>query len=160
LLNYIDRFILAAVIEPVQKSLGLEDAEGLAGFLATIFFVSYALFSPIIGFLGDRMTRKYLLALGVGIWSLATFASGLVQSYGEMVAARAILGIGEAAYATLAPAIIADLFPPNRRNRALAIFYLAIPIGVALGYFLGGWIYSDYQELHILPYIEGFLENV
>src|SRR6266404_612695 len=74
LLNYIDRFILAAVIEPVQASLGVSQ-DSMTGLLSTIFFVSYMIFSPVMGWLGDRpkIRRNYLLAFGVGVWSLATF---------------------------------------------------------------------------------------
>lgn len=140
LLNYIDRNILAAVIEPVQKDLGIADADDLAGLLATIFFASYSLFSPVTGWLGDRMTRKYLLAVGVGVWSVATFASGMVTTFWQMVLARSVLGIGEATYATIAPALIADFFPREKRNRALAVFYLAIPVGSALGFVIGGFV--------------------
>src|SRR5437868_3286357 len=98
LLNYIDRFILAAVLPPIQETLHFADSDEKAGFLTTAFFISYALFSPIMGWLGDRMTRKYLLVLGVGIWSLATFGSGLAETYGGMLFARSLLGIGEATY--------------------------------------------------------------
>src|SRR5262249_11396513 len=131
-----------------------------AGLMATIFFVSYAIFSPVFGWLGDRMPRKYLLAIGVGIWSLATFGAGLAVSYAQMVLARSVLGIGEAAYATLAPTLIADLFVREKRNRALAIFYLAIPIGAALGYVLGGWIVAHHESLHILPRLEDALATL
>src|SRR5262249_51830263 len=72
----------------------------------------------------------------------------------QMVLARSVLGIGEAAYATLAPTLIADLFVREKRNRALAIFYLAIPIGAALGYILGGWIVAHHESLNILPRLE------
>jgi MFS family permease len=160
LLNYVDRFILAAVIGPVQKSLRFEDDKTMAGALATVFFVAYAVFSPIIGVLGDRMKRKYLLAAGVGVWSIATFGSALVQTKLEIFMARGLLGIGEAAYATLAPTLIADLFPREKRNRMLALFYLAVPIGAALGYVLGGWIYEHHAQLHFLPYFEQFLEKL
>src|SRR5438876_3546972 len=94
LLNYVDRFILAAVLEPVQKDLGVQDQDALAGILSTVFFVSYAFFSPLMGWLGDRASRRYLLAVGVGVWSLATFASGLARSYSQMLLARGVLGIG------------------------------------------------------------------
>src|SRR5947208_3437341 len=87
LLNYVDRFILAAVMPPLQESLGFAGEDAKAGFLTTIFFISYAVFSPVIGYLGDRVTRKYLLAVGVGIWSVATFASGMVESYAQMLVA-------------------------------------------------------------------------
>src|SRR5208282_3768196 len=107
--------------------------------------------------LGDRVTRKYLLAIGVAIWSLATFATGLAESYGGMLLARSVLGIGEATYATLAPTLIADLFPREKRSRALAIFYMAIPVGAALGYALGGLITEHYQSLPLLPLLESVL---
>lgn len=138
LLNYIDRFILAAVLQQVQEELNIKDAQG--GLLSTAFLLSYAIFSPFTGWLGDRWPRKYLVSAGVGVWSLATFGSGLVTTSGQMMAARCFLGIGEASYATLAPSLIGDFFRRGQRNRALTIFYLAIPIGAALGYFLGGQI--------------------
>ncbi len=140
LLNYIDRYILAAVLRPVRDEFGLTNDE--AGSLIATFFISYAIFCPVMGWLGDRFTRKYLLAVGIGLWSLATFGSGLARTAGEMHIARSLLGIGEASYATLAPTLIADLFPSDKRNRALTIFYLAIPIGAAAGYALGGIVYQ------------------
>jgi MFS family permease len=140
LLNYIDRFILAAVLEPVGTDLQLDEVQ--QGFLSTIFLVVYSAFSPVMGWLGDRWPRKYLLAAGVGVWSVATFGTGLAGSYGHLILARSVLGIGEATYATLAPALISDLFPRDRRNRALTIFYVAIPLGAALGYGLGGLLHD------------------
>jgi MFS family permease len=140
LLNYIDRYILAAVIKPVQEGLGIADKDDVAGVLMAAFLVSYTLFSPFVGWAGDRVPRKYLVALGVAVWSLATFLSGWVQSYEQMLAARVVLGVGEASYAILAPGIIGDLFAPGRRNRVLTLFYLAIPVGAALGSVLGGQI--------------------
>jgi MFS family permease len=124
---------------PVQQSLGIEE-DKQAGTLVTAFFVSYSLFSPLVGYVGDRMPRKYLLAAGVGLWSLATFGCGLAETFGQMLLARSMLGIGEASYATIAPTMIADLFPRDQRSRALAVFYVAIPLGSALGYVLGGQI--------------------
>ena len=112
LLNYVDRYILSAVIGPVQESLNIKDDD--AGVLMAAFLVSYTLFSPFVGWAGDRVPRKYLVALGVGLWSLATFVSGWVRSYEEMLAARVVLGVGEASYAILAPGIISDLFVPSR----------------------------------------------
>jgi MFS transporter, Spinster family, sphingosine-1-phosphate transporter len=142
LLNYVDRYILAAVLGPVQEGLGFADDDAKAGSLSTVFFISYALFSPVVGWLGDRVTRKYLIAGGVAVWSLATFASGWAQNYHQMLLARSILGIGEASYAILAPTLISDLFSRSRRNKALTIFYVAIPVGAAVGYGLGGWLFT------------------
>jgi len=144
LLNYIDRFILAAVLKKVQSPEELNFSDDRAGLLSTAFFVSYALFSPVMGWLGDRMTRRYLLAVGVGIWSIATFGSAWADSYWHLVLARSVLGIGEATYATLAPTLIGDLFPRAKRNRALSLFYVAIPVGAALGYSMGGFIDTHY----------------
>jgi MFS family permease len=140
LLNYIDRYILAAIIKPVQEGLGIADRDDIGGVLMAAFLVSYTLFSPVVGWAGDRVPRKYLVALGVAVWSLATFLSGWVRSYEEMLAARVVLGVGEASYAILAPGIIGDLFVPSRRNRVLTLFYLAVPVGAALGSVLGGQI--------------------
>jgi MFS family permease len=146
LLNYIDRFILAAVLGPIKDSLGLAGHEGgwlgdtVAGAFGSVFYISYALFSPVVGWLGDRAPRRYLLALGVGIWSVATFATGLCTSFEQMLVARGALGIGEATYAILAPTLIADLFHRERRNFAITFFYLAVPFGAAFGYGLGGLI--------------------
>lgn len=144
LLNYIDRFILAAVLKHVKEDKDFQLNNTQAGSLTTAFFISYTIFSPLIGLLGDRVRRKYLIAAGVGIWSLATFASGLAGGYGHMLLARSILGIGEASYATLAPTLIGDLFRREKRNRALTIFYVAIPLGAALGYILGGMFAALY----------------
>jgi predicted MFS family arabinose efflux permease len=142
LLNYIDRFILAAVLKPVRVDLGM--SEWAAGFTVSVFYVGYAVFSPIVGWLGDRMQRRYLLAVGVGVWSLATCGAALCQSFEQLVLARSLLGVGEAAYATLAPTLIADFFPREQRNRALSFFYLAVPFGAAIGYPLGGFIQTHY----------------
>jgi MFS family permease len=142
LLNYVDRYILAAVIGPVQEGLGFAGDDAKAGSLSTAFFLSYVLFSPVVGWLGDRVARRYLIALGVGVWSLATFGSGLAKSYEQMLIARSVLGVGEASYAVLAPTLIGDLFARSHRNRALTIFYLAIPLGAALGYGLGGALHA------------------
>jgi MFS family permease len=141
LLNFVDRFILSAVLGSVQdpvRGLGLNDVEG--GVLGSAFYISYAVFSPVVGWLGDRVARKYLLAASVGVWSVATFGSGLAQTFGQLVAARGLLGVGEATYAALAPTLIADLFPRQQRGRALTFFYIAVPLGAAIGYKLGPFL--------------------
>jgi predicted MFS family arabinose efflux permease len=144
LLNFVDRYILASVLEKIQEGtpagLGLSDEQ--AGVVGSAFFLAYALISPLVGWLGDRMTRKYMLAGSVGLWSLATFASGLVQSYEQLILARSVLAIGEATYTALAASLIADLFPPEKRGRVLTFFYLAVPLGAAIGYPLGGQLSS------------------
>jgi predicted MFS family arabinose efflux permease len=144
LLNYVDRFIWSAVQKQVKEDESFLLNNTQAGTITSAFLVSYTLFSPVVGLLGDRVRRKYLLSAGVGLWSLATFASGLAGSYGQLLLARGVLGVGEASYATLAPALIGDMFRRDRRNQALTIFYVAIPLGAAIGVGLGGHLGANY----------------
>lgn len=143
LLNYIDRYIVSAVLRKIQAPVadgGLALSNFQGGLLATAFLLGYFATSPFFGARADKGSRKGLIALGVAIWSIATAASGFAQSFAMLIAARAVVGIGEASYATLAPTIIDDLTPPENKGRALSIFYLAMPIGSALGYLTGGFI--------------------
>ncbi len=140
-LNYIDQRLLSAVLESIKAEWTLSDAQG--GLLGSVFVIVYTLCAPV-GFLGDRMKRKNLIAGGVLLWSLATVAAAFARNYQELLIARALLGVGEACYATIAPSIIADLYSKDRRSRKLAYFYLATPVGSALGYILGGYIGEFY----------------
>ena|ERR1051326_636071 len=135
-LNYIDRFILAAVLPRVKTELFLTDFQ--LGLLANAFLVAYFLTSPLFGILGDRASRPRLMGAGVGLWSIATAAAGLTRNFAQLFVARAWVGVGEAAYSTVSPALLADYFPRSERGRAFAIFYVAIPVGAASGFLLGG----------------------
>ena len=110
--------------------------------------------SPISGYLGDRMPRRYLVAAGVVLWSLATGASGLATTFAALMVARACMGIGEAGYGAVAPSIISDLFPREQRTRVLSLFYIAIPVGAAAGYGLGGWL-SEAYSWHVAFFVGG-----
>lgn len=144
-LNYLDRYVLASVLESVRLEFGLTD--GSAGFLGLMFIIVYTVVSPFTGWLGDRSTRKYLVAGGVILWSAATVGCGYARTYEGLLFMRALVGIGEAGYATVAPSMIADLYGPQKRGRMLAYFYLAIPVGSALGYVLGGAIAGHWDAL-------------
>ncbi len=135
-LNYVDRLVPAAVMPAIIAALHLKDSQ--AGSLSTLFILSYSFVSPIAGRLGDRRPRFQLAAIGVFIWSAATFGSGLAPTFAALVVARALTGVGEASYTVVTPSLLSDFFPQARRGRALAIFYAAIPVGSALGYVLGG----------------------
>jgi MFS transporter, Spinster family, sphingosine-1-phosphate transporter len=137
-LNYIDRMILSAVLPRIQEDLKLSNFEG--GLLATAFLIGYFATSPYFGVRADRGQRKTLIAAGVFIWSMATIASGLSTGLYSLLAARVVVGIGEASFAVLAPTIIDDISPPHRKGRNLAVFYLALPMGSALGYLMGGFV--------------------
>jgi MFS family permease len=137
LFNYLDRYVVSSLVESLKKSeLRLSDTQ--LGSLMTGFVLVYMLTSPVFGTLGDTRGRPRLLALGVGIWSLATALGGFARSFAGLFAARATVGVGEAAYGTIAPAFLADSFPKEKRGRVFAIFFAAIPIGSAAGYILGG----------------------
>jgi MFS family permease len=138
LFNYLDRWVVASVVESIKKSLHLSDTE--LGLVGTGFIVVYTLTSPLFGALGDRRKRPPLIALGVAVWSVATSLAGFARGFLSLFIARSGVGVGEAAYGTIAPALLADSFPIERRGRVLAVFFCAIPIGSAAGYILGGLV--------------------
>jgi MFS family permease len=137
LVNYIDRFLVPSMVESIKAS-ELHPNDFQMGALATGFLIVYALAAPVFGVLGDRRSRPRWLAVGIFLWSIATVFSGLAWSYAALFASRALVGIGEAAYGTIAPSLLSDYFPKNRRGRTFAIFFCAIPVGAALGYVIGG----------------------
>ncbi len=140
LFNYLDRFVVAALVESLKKAPSLRLTDAQAGLLMSGFVVVYMIVSPIFGAFGDRGARPRLVALGVGIWSVATMLGGFARGFGSLFLARSTVGVGEAAYGTIAPALLADYFPKALRGRVFAVFYAAIPIGSALGYVLGGLV--------------------
>jgi MFS family permease len=143
LFNYLDRYLVSALVERLKHSeLALTDAE--LGLLMSGFLAVYTLTAPIFGALGDRRARPRLIAFGVACWSAATALSGLAGSYLWLLAARASVGIGEAAYGTIAPSLLSDYFPQAQRGRAMAVFFCAIPVGSALGYIVGGFMGAQF----------------
>ncbi len=135
LINYVDRQIVPSVGADIQADLRLNDA--WLGAIMGSFIISYTVLSPIFGRLGDVGERRRLIAIGIVIWSVATVMGGLARSGLQLLIARTLVGIGEASYATIAPSLIADVFPKNRRGTALGIFFAAIPLGLGLGVSLG-----------------------
>lgn len=138
LFNYLDRYVATAVSPAIAEEFALSDWQTTA--IISAFMLGYFVTSPVFGALGDRYPRKGLIAAGVLLWSVATAASGAVNGFALLILARIVVGVGEASYATLSPTIIDDLSDTATKNRWLAIFYVAIPIGTALGYTLGGWL--------------------
>ena len=139
LFNYLDRYVLASVGESLTRSpLHITDTQ--FGVLASGFIVVYMLAAPAFGTLGDTRSRTRLIALGVFLWSLATALGGLAWGFVSLLIARALVGVGEAAYGTIAPTLLADYYPRSHRGRVFAVFYAAIPIGSALGYMVGGQV--------------------
>jgi MFS family permease len=141
LLNYVDRYSFFAVGTHIQKDLHIQD--DWFGVLGAAFMIVYTLVSPLVGWLGDRYSRRGLLAFGVGLWSLATVGTSFAHDFNQMFLWRALLGVGEASYGVIAPALLADLFPLKDRGRVMGLYYLALPVGGALGYGIGGFL-SDH----------------
>ncbi|HJV64690.1 MAG TPA: MFS transporter [Geomonas sp.] len=136
LLNYIDRQVLFAVFPLIKIDLAISDTA--LGFLGSAFMLSYLLIAPLFGWLGDHWSRVRLCSGGLVVWSLATALAGFAPGYRTLLAARATVGVGEASFGTVSPGLISDFFPKDKRGRVLSWFYLAIPVGSALGYLLGG----------------------
>lgn len=146
LFNYLDRYVLSAVLQPLEKDLGITD--GQAGRLMTAFMIGYFVTSPVFGWLGDRASRKWLIATGIFVWSVGTILTGFAATFAMMVAFRVLVGVGEASYATISPSLISDSFPPAKKNNALTIFYVAIPVGAALGTIIGGFVAHNWGWRH------------
>ena len=164
--NYIDRYVLSAVVSPIKKTFfnqhgvataggsdlltsvihwfqtraGFKPEDALLGLLGTAFMLTYMVGAPVFARLAEKRSRWRLVACGIILWSLASGASGLAHTFLMLLLTRCFIGIGEAAYGPVAPAMISDMFPLQSRGRVLAWFYVAIPVGSALGYVLGGWI--------------------
>jgi predicted MFS family arabinose efflux permease len=136
LLNYLDRFVIAPLLQQLKQEMGLSDVQ--LGWLVPAFMIVYMVAAPVFGAWGDRRSRTHAIALGVGLWSIATCLAGFAHGYGHLLAARALVGIGEAAFVAIAAAMLADLFPSRDRARVYAVLNMAIPVGSALGYILGG----------------------
>lgn len=148
--NYIDRFLVSAVLKSVQNSLSLDTEE--AGLLATVFLVGFFVSSPIFGYLGDRVPRKWLIVVGALLWSIATITSGTASTKAGLFFSRAFVGVGEASFTALAPTMIQDVAPADRKARWQSIFQIAGPVGAALGYVLGGHLDATVGWRHAFIY--------
>ena len=139
LVNYADRFIPSALKTQIQAEYGLSDFQ--SSFPLTVFIIAYMLFSPLFGYLSDRgYSRTRLISAGVISWSVLTALTAAAPNYAAFVAVRAAVGIGEASYIVITPSILADFYHPDDRNRMIGLWSLAIPIGAATGFGLGGVI--------------------
>jgi MFS transporter, Spinster family, sphingosine-1-phosphate transporter len=136
LLNYIDRYILPGEVSLIQREFHSSDQQ--IGALTTALFLTYMFAAPLTGWLGDHFRRKPLIIAGALLWSVATLGTAWVHDYRTLFIRHALVGVGEATFGIFAPAVLADFYPERDRNRILSIFYVAIPVGAALGYVAGG----------------------
>jgi MFS transporter, Spinster family, sphingosine-1-phosphate transporter len=142
LLNYIDRSVLFAVQPLVQSEFHLSNAQ--VGYLTSAFLGFYMVAAPFTGPLADRYSRKLIIVLGAVFWSALTLLTAVTHTYWELLVRHTLVGVGEATFVTIAPTFVADLFPEDERGRIFGIFYLAIPVGTAAGYLLGGKLGPDF----------------
>ena len=142
-LNFVDRQILAILVEPIKAEFGFSDtAMGfLTGFAFAMF---YATLGIPIAHLADRTKRVNIIAICVALWSAMTAVCGLAQNFWQLAVARIGVGIGEAGLTPPAHSMLTDSFPPDRRGRAFAIYQMGVPAGSLLGLLLGGWIAEFY----------------
>ena len=138
LLDSFDRWLLPVVLRDVSRELVLSDVQ--AGRLATLLLLSYAVWSPVVGYFADRVGRPRLLAVGIAVWSLACVGTGLVRSYDQLQFVRVLVGIGGSTFGVVALTLLMDLFPRGMRARVLSLYYLAMPLGAALGLLVGAAI--------------------
>jgi MFS transporter, Spinster family, sphingosine-1-phosphate transporter len=140
--NYIDRYILPGVQEQVKQEFRVSDAA--LGSLTFWFFLTYMFAAPATGWLGDRFARKPLIVGCALLISAINVLTGTVHAFDSLLLRHAVLGIGEASFGIYAPALLADFYPEDDRNRILTIFYTAIPVGAALGYLIGEIVGSHF----------------
>lgn len=138
LLNYIDRQVLYAVFPLLQRDLQLTDVQ--LGALASAFMLVYMCYAPMAGYWADRTSRPRLIGLSALLWSGATLLCAAAKNYTSLLISRALIGVGEGGFTTVAQPFLAEHYPKANHAFMLALFGLALPIGSALGYMLGGFV--------------------
>ena len=164
LFNYIDRYVLAAVLPLIALDAAMLDPgdpylQTKLGLLGTAFMVAYLALSPLFAWLASWMNRWALVGGGVLLWSLASGSSGLAPGYTILFLTRCLVGVGEAAYGPVAPSMLSDLYPVRVRGKVMAFFYMAIPVGSALGFVIGGMVagWFGWRAAFLVTYSGAFL---
>src|SRR5262245_55990639 len=141
--NFIDRQILAILLQPIKEDLKISDTA--LGFLTGFAFAVFYTFAGLpLARLADRWVRRSLIAISIALWSVMTATSGLARGFSDLALARIGVGIGEAGATPPAHSLLSDYFPPEKRATALALYASGVPVGVGLGFWLGGWINDTY----------------
>ena len=137
--NYMDRYMLAVLLPAIKADLQLSDTE--IGFITGLAFtLFYATMGIPIARLADRYNRKNIIAIALTVWSAMTALCGLSQNFMQLAVARVMVGVGEAGASPPSHSLIADLFPVEKRARALSVYSLGAPVGILVGFMVGGWI--------------------
>ena len=140
--NYIDRYVIAGVQEQIKGEFHVSDAQ--IGSLAFFFLLVYMLASPLTGWLGDHFPRKPMIVAAALFWCVVNLLTAYVHTFRELNFRHAALGLGEATFGIFAPALLADFYPEDQRNRVLTIFNIAVPVGAAIGFLTGGYVGQHY----------------
>lgn len=158
LINYMDRSTVAGMINSIRNdpSFNIQSDQSL-GLLQTAFVLCYMIFAPVFGYLGDRYNRSWIMGIGIMLWCFSTLMGSFMQNFWWFLFFRALVGIGEASYSTIAPAIISDLYTKDTRSKVLALFYFAIPVGTGLGYIVGAEVADHAADwrwgLRVTPFL-------
>ena len=141
--NYMDRYMLAVLLPAIKSDLQLSDTE--IGFITGLAFtLFYATMGIPIARLADRYSRRNIIAIALTVWSVMTALCGLAQNFVQLAVARVMVGVGEAGASPPSHSLIADLFPVEKRARAISVYTLGAPVGILIGFLLGGWITQLY----------------
>ena len=136
-ISYTDRQVMSLIVDPIKASLHIDDTK-ISLLLGTAFAMIYGIVGLPMGWLADRLSRRNLIVIGIAVWSLGTIGCGLAVDFGQLFAARVIVGMGEAALSPAAISLISDLFPPAQRGRAVGVFFTGICIGIGGSFLIGG----------------------
>lgn len=152
--SFLDRIVINLLVEPMRRDLGLTDVQ-ISLLMGLSFAAFYTLCGLPLGWLADRCDRRRLVAAGIAVWSAATVACGLARGYGGLLAARLIVGAGEATLTPAAHSMLADLYPRERLGRAMAVYALGIYIGSGLALLLGALAVrlADQRSMWTLPLV-------
>src|ERR1700722_1588915 len=138
-LSYTDRQVLSLLVDPIRGELGISDSQASL-LLGTAFAVVYGIAGIPLGILADRTSRRNLIFAGVLVWSCGTLACGFSQTFGQLFAARIVVGLGEAVLSPAAISLISDYFPPSRRGTAVGFFLSGIAMGIGESILIGGGV--------------------
>ncbi|MGH9914740.1 MAG: spinster family MFS transporter, partial [Pyrinomonadaceae bacterium] len=152
--SFIDRQILSLLVQPIRRDLGINDTQ-MSLLLGFSFAVFYSFFGIPLGRLADSRSRRTLIVIGFGLWSLMTAGCGLARNFVQMLLLRMGVGVGEATLSPAAYSLIADYFPAHRRSTALGVYSMGIYIGSGLAFLLGGVAlsFASGQQLWQLPIV-------
>ena len=144
--DYVDRMIVASLFPYIQKEWGLTDTQ--SGLLVSVVYWSIVAFVFPVSILVDRWSRKKTIAIMALLWSMATALCAFTKSFPHLLMARSGIGIGEAGYAPAGTAMLSGLFPPEKRSRMMGLWNMSIPLGIAVGTAVGGFVAQHWGWRH------------